>query len=315
MTAFLTDTWLPRKRREVRATTARRYAWFIEHYISPAVGVVPLRRLRAHQLDDLYRQLGATGGRRGDGLAPKTILEVHMIIRAALALAVRRQLLDHNVAHSEQLKLARTNSTAARSWTAAELATFLAAARTHRLYPALHLTAHTGMRRGEVVGLKWSDLDVHARRLSIHRTLQCVGGRPMEFGVKTPTSRRCVDLDSTTVDVLRRWRRQLLRADLPGGVDDWIFCNSAGRFLHPESISQLFDRIVRRAALPHIRFHDLRHTHASLLVASGEAIKVVSERLGYAHPAFTMHTYQHLLPGMSAAAADRFATLIATANR
>ena len=133
--------------------------------------------------------------------------------------------------------------------------------------------------------------------------------------MKTRTSRRCVDLDSTTVDVLRRWRRQLLRDDLPGGVDDWIFCNSVGRYLHSESVSQLFDRIVRRAALPHIRFHDLRHTHASLLVASGEAIKVVSERLGHAHPAFTMHTYQHLLPGMSAAAADRFAMLIATANR
>ena len=128
VTAFLTETWLPRKRREVRATTAYRYAWFIEHYISPAIGNVPLRRLRAHHLDDLYKQLGTTGGRRGDGLAPKTILEVHMIIRAALALAVRRQLLNHNVAHSEQLKLARTNSTAARSWTAAELATFLTAA-------------------------------------------------------------------------------------------------------------------------------------------------------------------------------------------
>lgn len=84
-----------------------------------------------------------------------------------------------------------------------------------------------------------------------------------------------------------------------------------GRFLNPESVSQLFDRVVARAMLPKVRFHDLRHTHASLLVAGGVPIKVVSERLGHAHPAFTMHTYQHLLPGMSAAAAQQFATLIA----
>ena len=94
-----------------------------------------------------------------------------------------------------------------------------------------------------------------------------------------------------------------------------MFCNTAGRFLDPESIGQLLDRIVQRCGVLRVRFHDLRHTHASLLVADGIAIEVVSERLGHAHPAFTVHTYQHLLPGMSAAAAERFATLVATASR
>ncbi len=94
-----------------------------------------------------------------------------------------------------------------------------------------------------------------------------------------------------------------------------MFCNTKGRFLHPESIGQLFDRIVARTGLPRVRFHDLRHTHASLLVAAGVPIKVVSERLGHAHPAFTMHTYQHLLPGMSSAAAEHFATIIGAGTR
>ena len=171
------------------------------------------------------------------------------------------------------------------------------------------------MRRGEIVGLKWCDLDTAARRLSIRRTVQCVGGQPVEFGVKTRTSRRTVELDQATIDLLRRWRRRLQHDGLPNGIDDWMFCNPTGRYLNPQSLTQLFDRIVRSGDIPRIRFHDLRHTHASLLVASGESIKVVSERLGHAHPAFTIHTYQHLLPGMSAAAADRFATMIATANR
>lgn len=168
------------------------------------------------------------------------------------------------------------------------------------------------MRRGELVGLKWSDLGRTSSRLSIARTLQNLGGRPVEFGCKTRTSRRTVELDENTLRQLERWRGRLRRDGLPHGQDDWMFCNAAGRFLNPESVSQLFERVVRSADLPRIRFHDLRHTHASLLVAAGVPIRVVSERLGHAHPAFTMHTYQHLLPGMSAAAAQQFAALVAS---
>jgi integrase len=313
---FLTNTWLPLKRRQVRATTAYRYSWFVEHYINPAIGEVTLRRLRADHLDGLYDRLATTAGRAGTGLAPKTVHEVHMIIRSGLELAVRRKLLDHNVAHATHARRRSPTGLRPRSWTAAELADFLQAAHSQRLYPALHLAAFTGMRRGEVVGLRWSDVAESAKRLSISRTLQSVAGQPVEFDVKTRTSRRCIDLDGKTIKVLARWRRQLDRDGLPHGVDDWMFLNTSGRFLNPESVSQLFDRIVKRTpTLPRIRFHDLRHTHASLLVMAGEPIKVVSERLGHSHPAFTMHTYQHLLPGMSAAAAERFAALVADPNR
>ncbi|MGD9997504.1 MAG: tyrosine-type recombinase/integrase [Ilumatobacteraceae bacterium] len=312
---LLTNTWVPHKRRQLRATTAYRYAWFVERYIRPALGQVPLRRLRADHLDHLYDTLESAGGRGGQGLAPKTVHEVHAVVRASLDHAVERRLVDRNVAHRTKDRRRPPASCAARSWTAPELNAFLTAARGQRLFPALHLAAHTGMRRGEIVGLKWSDLSVAHSRLSVSRTVQNVGGRPVEFGVKTRTSRRSVELDRATLDELMQWRRRLDRNGLPCGPDDWMFCNAAGRFLNPESISQLFERIVQRNGLPRIRFHDLRHTHASLLVADGTAIKVVSERLGHAHPAFTMHTYQHVLPGMSAAAAERFATLVADASR
>ena len=183
------------------------------------------------------------------------------------------------------------------------------------VYPALHLAAHTGMRRGEIVGLKWADLDRATRRVSVRRTVQSLAGRSVELEVKTRTSRRCVDLDPATMTELDRWRRRLRLDALPYGPDDWMFCNRLGRYLNPESLSQLFDRIVQRSDAPRIRFHDLRHTHASLLVASGAPIKVVTERLGHAHPGFTMHTYQHVLPGMSATAAEQFASLVAAASR
>ncbi len=313
---FLTDTWLPRKRVHVRATTAYRYAWMIHNYVVPRLGDVQLRALRADHLDDLYDHLLSSGGRKGQPLAAKTVHETHLIVRNALDLAVQRRLVHRNVAltiHSPRRR--GGGSAVARVWSAQELAAFLDFAKDQRLYPALHLAAHTGMRRGEVAGLKWSDLNLGARRLSISRTVQSVAGIPTEFGAKTRTSRRCVDLDETTVSELNRWRRRLRRDRLPHGADDWIFCNTKGRFLNPESLSQLFGRILRRSSLPRIRFHDLRHTHASLLVANGVPIKVVTERLGHAHPAFTMHTYQHLLPGMSAEAATRFAGLVSAANR
>ena len=279
---FLVETWLPRKRAHVRATTQYRYTWIVQHYLLPHLGDVPLSALRPDHLDRLI----SSGGKDGAALSAKTVHEAHLIIRNALDLAVQRQLVDRNVAvavHSPRRR--GGGSTVARVWTAQELASFLTSSKHQRLYPALHLAAHTGMRRGEIVGLKWSDLDPRGRRLSIHRTIQNLGGTAVEFGAKTRTSRRSVDLDDTTADLLRRWQCRLRQEGLPHGPDDWMFCNTTGRFLNPESVSQLFGRGVARSGLPRIRFHDLRHTHASLLVASGTPIKVVTERLGHAHPA------------------------------
>ena len=195
--------------------------------------------------------------------------EVHAVIRAALDHAVNRRLVDRNVARDTRSRRRPPASGVARSWTATELSAFLTAARGQRLYPALHLAAHTGMRRGEIVGLKWSDLSVAHSRLSVSRTLQNVGGRPVEFAPKTRTSRRSVEIDRATLDELRRWRRQLRRDGLPCGPDDWMFCNTTGRLLNPESISQLFDRIVQRTDIPRIRFHDLRVRHEALCIRVG----------------------------------------------
>lgn len=154
---FLIDTWLPIKRRHVRASTSYRYTWMVDNYVNPSIGHVPLRRLRADHLDDLYEQLSTTGGRNGTGLAAKTVHEVHVIVRSSLDLAMHRRLFGTNVAQATNARHKRPTRTVPRSWTAEELATFLAGARPHRLYPALHLTACTGMRRGEVAGLKWSE--------------------------------------------------------------------------------------------------------------------------------------------------------------
>ena len=282
----------------------------IERYIAPTVGQYALRSIRTEHLNDFYTALTATGGQHGDGLAAKTVHEVHLIVRNALTQTTEQGLTRTNVALRTQRP--RPHARPRRgpeTWTAIELTTFLDTAGGHRLYPALHLTATTGMRRGEIAGLRWGDWNPSLHQLSISRTRQALAGRSTEFATKTRTSRRCLELDAHTEHVLERWCDRQRNDGHRIGTRDSMFTNTIGEPLHPESISQLFARIVARSGLPHIRFHDLRHTHASLLVAAGIPVKVVSERLGHAHPSFTIHTYQHLLPGMSAEAAHRFADL------
>ncbi|MGK2887352.1 MAG: site-specific integrase, partial [Rhodococcus sp. (in: high G+C Gram-positive bacteria)] len=156
----------------------------------------------------------------------------------------------------------------------------------------------------------WGDLHIPASSVSIARTRQSTMGRTVESPVKTRTSRRRIDLDANTIAVLEQWQHRLVGEGATIDPSTPMFLNTHHCTPSPESFSQLFTRTTASCGLPRIRFHDLRHTHASLLVAAGVPIKVVSERLGHAHPGFTMHTYQHLVPGMGAAAATQFADLI-----
>lgn len=311
--AFLNDVWLPSKG-ALTHPTRNRYRWMIGHYVVPRIGHLRLDQLRPADLDAVYADLATRGGMRGQPLAPKTVLEVHRVLSNALDLAVDRELLDANAAHRARPARPDTRSTVAAIWTACQLADYLGAVRNHRLSPSLHLVAHTGLRRGEVAGLNWGDLDTGTATLSIARTRQVTGGRTVEAAVKTRSSRRRVDLDTGTLDILEHWRLRLAEEGAHIDTTTPMFLNQNHVAVSPESISQLFKRTAATTDLPTIRFHDLRHTHASLLVAAGVPIKVVSERLGHAHPGFTMHTYQHLIPGMGAAAATAFADLIASSR-
>jgi integrase len=306
---FMTTTWLATKG-DLTRHTANRYRWMINHNIAPRIGTIRLDALRPADLDACYANPISNGGRRRQGLAPKTVLGIHRVISNALDLAVDRQLIDTNPARRARPPRPTTRSTVPAIWDAQQLSRFLQAAKCLRFYPALRLVAHTGMRRGEVAGLNWGDLHIPASSVSIVRTRQATMGRTVESPVKTRTSRRRIDLDADTIAVLEHWRHRLVTEGATIDPSTPMFLNAHHRTPSPESFSQLFTRTTASCGLPRIRFHDLRHTHASLLVAAGVPIKVVSERLGHAHPGFTMHTYQHLLPGMGAAAATQFAALI-----
>ncbi len=271
-----------------------------------------IRRLRPHHLEALYEQkLHPTDGRKP--LAPKTVLEIHLIIRGALNDAARRGIVTRNVAYvAHAPKLRAIPKVEQQAWTAQQLQGFLRAAAGHRLFLALWLISTTGLRRSELLGLQWRDVDLKAATLSINRGLVSVGYDLHQSRGKTSNSRRAINLDATTVQVLSAWRdwQQTEQAVVGIRPTSWVFTNAAGKPIHPHSISQTFNRIVKRAEVPRIRLHDLRHTHGTLLIKAGIPVKVVSERLGHGNPAFTIDTYQHVLPGMQAEAAGVFEKLI-----
>jgi integrase len=202
-------------------------------------------------------------------------------------------------------------STQIKAWDAPQLLVFLAAIAEHRFAPLFHLAANTGMRRGELLGLRWSDIDVPAKRLSVQQALVSVAYKVELADVKTDHGRRTIDLDDATLQVLEEWRQvrtsESGSALAPGGL---VFVKADGTSPHPDIVSQVFDRKVAKLDVPVITMHDLRHTHATLLLKAGVPVKVVSERLGHSTPAFTMSVYQHVLPGMQAEAAATFARLL-----
>ena len=308
---YLTTQWLPAKKLHLATSTYRGYQRNVHRHIIPTLGRVQLRRLRFQQIEALYDML--LHPNEGTGLSPKTVYEIHLRIRGALDDAVRRGLVTRNVAELARAPKQRSlQKTEGRAWTDNELRLFLRTAAGHRFFPILWLTAMTGMRRNEVLGLKWPDLDVAKKRIALNRGLVAVGYELHQTRGKTKSARRCIDLDDTTLTVLGGWRAFQAAEFGAVGIDndeEWMFTDGDGDPIHPHALYQSFRRIVAKADVPMLRFHDLRHTHGSLLIKEGVPVKVVSERLGHAHIAHTIQTYQHLLPGMGADAAARFERL------
>ena len=236
------------------------------------------------------------------------------MIHKSLTDAERKRLVTRNVAAAADPPRARTDDREMQTWGVAEIRRFLDGLGEHGLKPAFYLLIVTGMRRGEVLGLRWRDLDLAGRRLTVRRTVLSVNYEIVLGEPKTHRSVRPIALDERTLTVLQAHRRrQEEERQLVGlGYQDQglIFAREDGRPIHPDYFSQFFDRAVLRLGLPKIRLHDLRHTHATLGLEAGVHPKVMSERLGHATVAFTQDTYMHVVPHVADQAAEQIAGLI-----
>lgn len=303
-----------------RASTISGYRQSLENYVLPTLGQVELQDLRATDLDKLYASLRQGGGRRrGQPLSLTTIHTAHTVLSKVLNDAERKGFVIRNVARLADPPTAnagREERGEQTIWTPEELRTFLDFATGHPWEMAFRLLAMTGIRRSELVGLRWTDVDFAGRRLMIRQAVTAVRGAEVVDAPKSRRSRRNVDLDDITLAMLDRYRTEQ-RADLLAlgirlGPEDRIFRAPSGSPVRPDTVGQAFRRLAERSGLPVIRLHDLRHTHASHLLAAGVNVKIVSERLGHASTSFTMDTYGHVLPGQQAEAARVAASLVAT---
>jgi integrase len=313
---YLLERWLPTKKAQLRASTFDSYRRNIANHVVPAIGAVPLQRLTPEHLDSFYAELLTSGRQngRGGGLSVKTVRNIHTMLHKALADAARKGTIARNVAAlADSPRLSSAPRPEMKVWDAKQLRQFLQDIAGHRLYPAFFLLANTGMRRGEALGLRWDDVDLARASISVSRALVNVAYRPQLSEVKTSQGRRTMDLDSKSVAVLRAWKKRQMEERVLANLrpdTNLIFAHPDGLCIHPDYLSQVFDRHVAKSTLPTIRLHDLRHTHATILLKQWVPLKVVSERLGHANPSFTLSVYQHVLPGMQGDAANAFSAAV-----
>lgn len=320
------DQWLDSLR--LAPSTMASYRKNVRLHIRPKLGAVPLAKLTGTRISAHYRDLERTGRQdheSGTGLSARTVRYVHTILKAALKEAVLQGLIATNPADRAVPPAAReAKAPEIHPWTASQLSNFLAWADRHVCADAVayRVLAFTGCRRGEALALRWRDLDMDGGRLSVRRSAGVVktkgkGEQVIEGPTKTGRQ-RTVDLDPQTITALRSWRVARAGLDLRLARDDaLIFGDIEGGYVNPDRFSRRFVRSLTLAskelgtdAVPMIRVHDLRHTHATILLGAGVPVKVVSERLGHATVTITLEIYAHVMPGMQSEAAARFAALV-----
>ena len=317
---FLMERWLPTMSMSIEATTLEGYRGLIERYVLPRIGDVNLTELDAVTLNWLYADARQNGRIRGDEpLALKTVREIHVTLHRAFEDAVRWNYLGENPAGRSNPPSAtaakNARKMAIRTWTAEQVEAFAVQFADHPFFPLWLLAASTGLRRSELLGLRWQDVDLDRGLLAVRRVLVKVGGKArFKDAPKSQHGYRTIRISGVVVDELRRAKAR--QEEQRGGAStlenyDLVFCRPDGAPFHPDYVTETIRNLIEESGLPKIRpLQDLRHTHATLLLADGENAKVVQERLGHHSHSFTADTYQHVMPGMDEAAASRFEDLV-----
>jgi integrase len=302
-------SWLAHARGRIRAKTYKGYEGLIRLYAVPGLGSVLLKDLRPLILQRLYSELLARG------LSGGTVLNLHLVLTQALAQAARWGLLLTNPAAGAQPPRPRRPEHAVIDPALAER--IMAAAHGTFFELLATMAIATGMRRGEILALRWSDLDAGYAVAHVRRSLQTTGERLLFEEPKTRRSRRAVALPSFLVPYLTRHReaQAARRQRCSSWVDlDLLIDAGDGSPVNPDTMSSRWNRFLKRSGLPVVRFHDLRHAHATLMLLQGVHPKVVSERLGHASVGITLDIYSHVLPNMQTEAARAFDELFRAAG-
>jgi integrase len=313
---FLRSEWLPLQKASKKPSTYSGYEHFVEKRLIPELGDIRLTELTQGDIARVYAAL-RTGGRKDGkegGLSERSLKQLHAVLHGALAHAVASGRLLRNPAallpRDVKLKPRRVEM---HTWSAEQLRAFLTSVDDDRLHACFTLAATTGMRRSELLGLRWEDVDFEHAQIAVRRGF-VVAGYEVHEGAPKSGRARTIAVDVDTIAMLKRHRARQLEERLAWS-EAWtdlglLFTLEDGSAIHPQTLSQTFDRRVASTNLPRIRFHDLRHTHATLLLQAGVHPKVAQERLGHSSIAITLDIYSHVAPGMQEDAAAKLGALV-----
>ena len=282
-----------------------RYAGVIHQYLIPKMGNILLTQLKPEHIQNHYMSM------LSKGLSGSTVRFHHAVVHKALQTAVKWQLLKHNAANS--VDVPRPHHNEMQTWDEYEVRRFLEATKASPYYALFHTALFTGMRRSELLGLQWRDIDI--QQIHVNRALHHLKDGSYVFTEpKSAKSRRAIALSPSSVLVLaeHKERQEGIRAMIgaPLNQDDLVFSTPEGKPLRPNTVTRVWTTLAVKAGVKRIRLHDARHTHASLMLKQGVHPKIVQERLGHSTIAMTLDIYSHVAPGLQEAAAENFDRLL-----
>lgn len=276
---------------KVRPSSHQTYKGYIDNHIKPNIGDIPLEKLTTMDLQKLYRKL-LTRGRverieaenQPSGLSAKTVRNINQVISSAMDLAVAQKIIITNPTNA--CELPKVEHREMQTIPEEQLQAFLAEARATGVYEMYYIELATGLRRGELLGLKWQDIDWKNGIIKVKRQIARVDGKIVEAPLKTKNSYRTVTISPQAIEVLREQKRKT--------NDQYVFPSLNGGPISPDSVNNMLKRVLERAGIPKVRFHDLRHTFATIALQNGVDIKTVSGMLGHFSAGFTLDTYAHV---------------------
>ena len=296
---------------KVRPSSHQTYRGYLDHHIKPYIGNIPLTKLSSLDLQRLYKKLLSDGRvdrieskKQPKGLSAKTVRNIHQIISSALKLAVEQKLIARNPA--EGCALPKVERKEMQTLPVEQLTSFLREAKESGVYEMYYIDLATGLRRGELLGLKWSDIDLEKGDLRVQRQIGRIDGKIIEMPLKTKNAYRTLPLSADAINVLMQQRRKT-------GNSEWVFPSPTGGPMSPDSVLHMLHRVLKRAGLPKVRFHDLRHTFATLALQNGVDIKTVSGMLGHFSAGFTLDTYAHVTTSAKREAAKTMGNILSGA--
>lgn len=305
------DVWFENYAKlKVRPSSHQTYRGYIDNHIRPNIGNTPLSKLTSLELQKLYKKL-LEGGRveriesekQPKGLSAKTVRNIHQIISSAMELAKSHRLISANPA--ETCALPKLEHREMKTLTADQLNAFLREAKESGVYEMYYLELATGLRRGELLGLKWDDIDLTNGTIHVRRQIARINGDVVEAPLKTKNAYRTLSIGPDAISILKTQSRN--------PSSDYVFPTPTGGPISPDSVLHMLHRVLERAGLPKVRFHDLRHTFATLALQNGVDVKTVSGMLGHFSAGFTLDTYAHVTTAAQRQAANTMGTILSGA--